>query len=97
MEKKILVVDDEASIRSLLLLNLRKAGYTALEAADGEQWGPESPRPRRRGGTSPTAEPLPKPRRTAIRWPRSSCPGLPRRIAADRWRVFATTVGLLET
>ena len=37
MEKKILVVDDEASIRSLLLLNLRKAGYTALEAADGQR------------------------------------------------------------
>ena len=34
---KILIVDDEASIRELLQLNLQRAGYEVLEAADGQQ------------------------------------------------------------
>ena len=33
---KILIVDDEASIRELLHFNLARAGYEVLEAADGQ-------------------------------------------------------------
>lgn len=32
---KILIIDDEPAIRSLLRLQLEKAGHTVLEAADG--------------------------------------------------------------
>ncbi len=35
--KKILVCEDEASIRSFVVINLQRAGYTVLEAADGEE------------------------------------------------------------
>lgn len=33
----ILVVDDEPSVRAVIFLHLKKAGYTVLEAASGEQ------------------------------------------------------------
>ncbi len=35
--KKILVCEDEASIRSFVVINLQRAGYTVLEAASGEE------------------------------------------------------------
>ena len=35
--KKILVCEDEASIRSFVVVNLRRAGYTVVEAACGEE------------------------------------------------------------
>jgi len=35
MEKKILVVDDEANIRELVRFNLEKEGFTVIEAVDG--------------------------------------------------------------
>ena len=34
---KILIVDDEESIREILVYNLEKEGYTTIEAADGEE------------------------------------------------------------
>jgi PleD family two-component response regulator len=34
-KKTILVVDDEQSIRELLVFNLQKEGYNTLEAMDG--------------------------------------------------------------
>ena len=34
-KKTILVVDDEQSIRELLVFNLQKEGYNTLEAVDG--------------------------------------------------------------
>ena len=34
--KKVLVLEDEASIRSFVVINLKRAGYEALEAASGE-------------------------------------------------------------
>lgn len=37
MEKKILVVDDEQSIVTLLKYNLEQAGYKVITASDGEQ------------------------------------------------------------
>jgi len=37
MKKKILVVDDEKSIRELVVLMLRKAGYEVYEAKDGRE------------------------------------------------------------
>jgi DNA-binding response OmpR family regulator len=36
MQNRILVVDDEAEIRQLLVFNLARAGYAVAEAADGE-------------------------------------------------------------
>lgn len=36
MNKKILVVDDEANIVKALIVILQKQGYTTFEAADGE-------------------------------------------------------------
>ncbi len=35
--KTILVCEDEASIRSFVVINLKRAGYTVLEAASGEE------------------------------------------------------------
>ena len=35
--KKILVCEDEESIRSFVVFNLRRAGYTVVEAASGEE------------------------------------------------------------
>ena len=35
--KKILVCEDEESIRSFVVLNLRRAGYTVIEAGSGEE------------------------------------------------------------
>jgi len=35
--KKILVLEDEASIRSFILINLRRAGYEIVEAGSGEE------------------------------------------------------------
>ena len=35
--KKILICEDEASIRSFVVINLQRAGYTVLEAASGEE------------------------------------------------------------
>ena len=37
MDTKILLVDDEASIRELVRFNLEKAGYQVQEAADGQE------------------------------------------------------------
>lgn len=34
--KKILVLEDEANIRSFVVINLRRSGYEPIEAADGE-------------------------------------------------------------
>ena len=36
MQQRILVCEDEAAIRSFVVLNLRRAGYTVLEADSGE-------------------------------------------------------------
>lgn len=35
--KKILICEDEESIRSFVVFNLRRAGYTVIEAASGEE------------------------------------------------------------
>ena len=35
--KKILVLEDEASIRSFIVINLRRAGYDVIEAESGEE------------------------------------------------------------
>ena len=37
MKKKVLVVDDEQSILTLLQYNLQQAGYEVLTASDGEE------------------------------------------------------------
>ena len=37
MSKRILVVDDEPSIVTLLKYNLEQAGYTVITALDGEK------------------------------------------------------------
>ena len=36
MEKRILVVEDEAAIRDIIVINLKRAGFTVAEAANGE-------------------------------------------------------------
>ena len=36
-KKTILVVDDEKSIRELLVFNLEKEGYNTIEASDGAE------------------------------------------------------------
>ena len=35
--KKVLVLEDEASIRSFIVINLRRAGYEVVEAESGEE------------------------------------------------------------
>ena len=35
--KKVLVTEDEASIREFIVINLERAGYTVLQAADGSE------------------------------------------------------------
>ena len=40
--EKILVVDDEKSLREVMSIMLKRAGYAATEAADGEEAGPRS-------------------------------------------------------
>ena len=35
--RKILVVEDEDSIRGFVVINLRRAGYVVVEAASGEE------------------------------------------------------------
>ena len=35
--KKILVLEDESSIRSFVVINLRRSGYEPIEAASGEE------------------------------------------------------------
>ena len=35
--KKILVLEDESSIRSFLVFNLRRSGYEPIEAETGEE------------------------------------------------------------
>ena len=35
--KKVLVLEDEANIRSFVVINLKRAGYEAIEAASGEE------------------------------------------------------------
>ena len=35
--KKILVLEDEPSIRSFVVINLRRSGYEPIEAATGEE------------------------------------------------------------
>jgi DNA-binding response OmpR family regulator len=37
MMKKILVLEDEANIRSFVVINLKRAGYDTIEAATGEE------------------------------------------------------------
>ena len=37
MMKKVLVLEDESSIRSFIVINLRRAGYEAVEAESGEE------------------------------------------------------------
>ena len=37
MEKKVLVLEDEASIRGFIVINLTRAGYDVIEAESGEQ------------------------------------------------------------
>ena len=35
--KKVLVLEDESSIRSFIVINLRRAGYEVVEAETGEE------------------------------------------------------------
>ena len=35
--RKVLVLEDEASIRSFIVINLRRAGYEVVEAESGEE------------------------------------------------------------
>ena len=37
--KKILVLEDEANIRSFVVINLNRAGYETIEAGSGEEIG----------------------------------------------------------
>ena len=35
--KKVLILEDEENIRSFVVINLKRAGYEAIEAATGQQ------------------------------------------------------------
>ena len=35
--KKVLVLEDEANIRSFVVINLKRAGYETIEAGTGEE------------------------------------------------------------
>ena len=35
--KKVLILEDEVSIRSFVVINLRRSGYEPIEAATGEE------------------------------------------------------------
>ena len=35
--KKVLILEDEENIRSFVVINLQRAGYEAIEAANGQQ------------------------------------------------------------
>ena len=35
--KKVLILEDEVNIRSFVVINLRRAGYDAIEAATGQE------------------------------------------------------------
>ena len=35
--KKVMVLEDESSIRSFIVINLRRAGYEVVEAESGEE------------------------------------------------------------
>ena len=35
--KKVLIMEDELNIRSFVVINLRRAGYDAIEAGDGQE------------------------------------------------------------
>ena len=35
--KKVMVLEDESSIRSFIVINLRRAGYEVIEAESGEE------------------------------------------------------------
>ena len=35
--RKVLVLEDEANIRSFVVINLKRAGYDTLEASSGEE------------------------------------------------------------
>ena len=35
--KKVMVLEDESSIRSFIVINLRRAGYDVIEAETGEE------------------------------------------------------------
>ena len=35
--KKVLILEDEVNIRSFVVINLKRAGYDAIEAATGEE------------------------------------------------------------
>ena len=37
MTRKVLVLEDEASIRGFIVINLTRAGYEVIEAETGEQ------------------------------------------------------------
>ena len=35
--KKVLILEDEVNIRSFVVINLKRAGYEAIEAATGQE------------------------------------------------------------
>lgn len=37
LNEKVLVLEDESSIRSFIVINLRRAGYEVVEAESGEE------------------------------------------------------------
>ena len=37
LTRKVLVLEDEANIRSFVVINLKRAGYDAIEAGTGEE------------------------------------------------------------